>query len=160
MVLTTAEMESLKTDRSTQRRKVSTLANRLKKGIQTGILNLPALESVYAELQTAYLDFLATHDEYAEEVEKLEEEEKVKYQSVNDLNLEQYTETVKIIYEDAEVAFGQKAERMRMDVKDEKNRIAIQEVSEEIGEVEKKVQNIINRVDCCFVEEGDSAELM
>ena len=99
------EMEDLKLDRSNLKRKTTVISTRLKKAIQKN-LSGAKIQGIYAELETTHLDFLGIDEEYRQNIEEdasLEED----YSKVNNMNLDEYTDSVDGIYKEAIAAFEQ-----------------------------------------------------
>ena len=158
MVYTGAEMESLKTDRSAMRRKVTTISNRLKKGIQTQLLNPAEIEATLKELKNTYLEFLPIDEEYAAAVEG-DEGHKADYEIVNGLDLQQYSASVETIYQEAKDKYDKHSELIEQLQASEKLKSVVLEVKVKLRHIKDKITVIIPRVNTLLSDNGETVEL-
>ena len=101
MVYTTGEMESMKQERTTLKKKITTLAKRLRSidASDERILSSQEIESTVKDMKEAYLDFLSIQDEYQSAIEE-DPTHDADFCSVNGQNLEEYSASVRTLYND------------------------------------------------------------
>ena len=133
--MTLGELESLKVDRSTMKRKVSLIANRIKRSIQEGVTY--NLNATLMELHTTYHDFQSVDEEYSAMV-KEDDENKKDYEIINGLDLDQYTTLVKSIKDEAVQCYDQHI----------------------VLKLREKTQKIISRIETCLTTQAETAELV
>ena len=98
-------MEDLKVERSALKKKVTVLSKQMKKAIQRRT-DIDDLKVINTEMKAVFLEFIKVDEEYGTTLEEdptLQE----KYSVINDLDTEQYTESVISIYEEAKKMYEQ-----------------------------------------------------
>ena len=146
MVYTTGEMESLKTDRSALKRKVSTLAGRVKQGITMNI-DADTIVATFKDLQETFMDFATLDEEYRDAVEE-DENHKENFDVVNGQNRQQYSAAVTEVYEDAKVKYGEFSVPHNKSV-----------ITEKIEEIRGKLIRVRSKV-TKSLKDGEKVELL
>ena len=150
-------MESLKLDRTTQKRKITSMSNRLKKGFQLDMWLHSEVETHITEFKFAYLDFINLQEEYSAALagdEGLKEE----YDVVNGLNTAEYAASVESIYNEV-MSLHQKhleAVQEEQHKKDEELSALklVKEVVAVVKEAKRRLDSIVPRVEELLRDKG------
>ena len=140
-MVTTGDMESMKQERTALKKKVTTLAKRLRSNAasEERILSSQEMESAVKDMKEAYLDFLSIQDEYQSAIEE-DPTHDAEFSTVNGQNLEEYSTSVKTLYNDVMAQYKQSAasRKLRKLVKS-----TVKEAKRQIDNIHPRVSQIL-----------------
>ena len=113
-MVTRNEVESLKSDRSLQKKKITTLLNRYKRG--SDVYTNQEISSLLTEIKNAYLDFLSIQEEYEKALEENDGEFMEEYSIVNNLDLREYAASVTEVYNEVLASEAAKPEILSLKI--------------------------------------------
>ena len=113
-MVTRNEVESLKSDRSLQKKKITTLLNRYKRG--SDVYTNQEISSLLTEIKNAYLDFLSIQEEYEKALEENDSEFMEEYSIVNNLDLREYAASVTEVYNEVLASEAAKPEILSLKI--------------------------------------------